>query len=128
MKKLGIYVATAVLSLGLMTSSASASSFDKDSKPIDGGSAVFTGLSNSEVTPFATENVGGGTWNHGVTAHVNKGKKVYSDYLHHSKYHSSAAIIGNSTDSTGEIQPGKWAKSKAYGWVWQTGYTYWNTY
>lgn len=87
-------------------------------------------IDNSEVTPFAKKNVGGGEWHYGTQPHLVLGieglrKRVYSNYLHPTKLHSSTSMIGNESRRV-EAKKGYWSRANAYGAINQTGYTYWN--
>lgn len=56
--------------------------------------------SASEIVPYGaggndyTENVGGGTWNHGTTFILPNAKQAYSNYYHATEYHRSSCRVG----------------------------------
>ncbi len=85
-----------------------------------GGSAVIT---NDDATPFATENVGGGTWSYGTS--YGSGKTCYSYYIHPSHQHTATAILGSDVQKA-SAKPGVYAKADAHGGWLDTCHTYWN--
>lgn len=104
--------------------------------PLSGGSSIApdnTDITIDDtapdggVTPFASVSVGGGTWSYGSGSHSATQKGCYSNYKHNSKYHSSAAIIGNDA-STVYAKAGLWSKAYAHNGLLLTCHTYWNTY
>lgn len=85
-------------------------------------------LTNSEVTPFTTANVGGGTWSYGTDYVFPLSKKVYSNYYHGSKVHSSTSQIGTLVNKSGKIKAGSTSYSDAKGGSGDSTHAYWNTY
>ncbi|MGG4455146.1 lactococcin 972 family bacteriocin [Brevibacillus porteri] len=81
-------------------------------------------LVNSKVSPFAVENVGGGTWDYG-TKNSGSQKHCWSHYNHPENYHSSTAKVGSSTDKA-YADAGEYSKADAYGPKDKTGYAYWD--
>lgn len=79
----------------------------------------------NEVAPLATENVGGGTWNHGTNYNTGGGKNCYSHYVHPNHQHTATAIIGSSNVRV-SARPGAWAFANAAGGAFDTCSTYWN--
>lgn len=79
---------------------------------------------NGGVTIQACQDIGGGTWCQGVS---NDGllKHCYSNYIHHSNYHSSTAIMAE-TISKGYANPGYWSYAGVTGGWAYTCYTYYN--
>lgn len=135
MTKIGRFAMVGVLSLGigLLTLEATGSTtFAASSDQAKNGGYVVlvpgSLVTDPPITIDATENVGGGTWTRGVEPTINKGKHVYSYYMHRTLRHSSAAIIGSNTRYSPITAPGVESRADAYGWPWQTGYAKWNTY
>ncbi|QIC08265.1 bacteriocin [Brevibacillus sp. 7WMA2] len=81
-------------------------------------------LVNSNVTPFAIKNVGGGEWDYG-TGTSGSQKHCWSHYNHPKNFHSSTAKVGTSTDKA-YADAGKWSLADAYGPKDKTGYAYWD--
>ena len=75
-----------------------------------------------------TENVGGGTWNHGSSLNLfPPGKHCYSEFVQPQYWHSATAIIGTHTSKV--YQPaGNWANAAADGGLSETCYAYWAYY
>lgn len=116
-RRLGMVVALAVAVPSVVAGTASAAGVTPTATS---GSVTMTG-----VTPLTVKNVGGGTWNYGVTYNVSFGKHCYSDYYHPTNYHSATSIIG-STNNTNHAPPGQWADSYANGSLFGTCHAYWN--
>jgi lactococcin 972 family bacteriocin len=81
-------------------------------------------LTNSDVSPFKIEYVGGGTWDYGTNTSGTQ-KHCWSHYLHPDNFHSSTAKVGTSTDKQ-YAEAGEWSKADAYGPKDQTGYAWWD--
>ena len=62
-------------------------------------------LDNSQVTPFTTVNVGGGTWDYGTDSHLLT-KDAWSNYQHKTKDHSSSVRYDGVTNSSGRTASG----------------------
>ncbi len=82
-------------------------------------------LSNSQITPFASKSVGGGTWNYGTEIDGNQ-KHVWSIYDHDSKTHKASTKLGSTSHTSGWVSAGETATSEIYGNKKNTGYAYWN--
>ncbi|MFD5445970.1 lactococcin 972 family bacteriocin [Streptomyces tendae] len=78
---------------------------------------------SSQVTPFTTKDVGGGSWTYG-TKLTSSGKLCYSYYFHGSENHKSTARIGDgqttATNSAGYTSRAE----RTAGAAW-TCYAYW---
>ncbi|WP_276210478.1 lactococcin 972 family bacteriocin [Heyndrickxia coagulans] len=101
----------------------------------EGGSVDLTNDTPSSdqgnvITPFSSKSVskGGGTWNYGTEFVLVAKKRVWSNYMHRSKLHSSSCTIGSLTSATGKIKPGKWANSSKVGGLKADTHAYWATY
>lgn len=81
-------------------------------------------LTNSDVSPFQIEYVGGGTWDYG-TETTGTQKHCWSHYHHPTNYHSSTAKVGTNV-AKGYAEAGKWSFADAYGPKDQTGYAFWD--
>lgn len=80
------------------------------------------------VPAFATVvNVGGGTWNYGTAYVFPTSKRVWSNYVHNSKYHSATSIIG-STQQKRFAPATQWANTSLTGPATAGTATYWATY
>lgn len=106
-------------------------SWDEEGNPTSGHKVIDADSANSEdpaaITPLATENVGGGTWNYGTRFDVFSGTKTcYSHYIHQTKTHTATAIMGEQHRvSQG---PGRWANAEVTGGpLAGTCTTYWST-
>lgn len=94
-------------------------------KPTEWG-VVAIPVNAKSMSPTASKNVGGGTWNYGTTVEWN-GKGCYSNYIHRTKKHSATVAIAGGTDK--DIQNADiWAKAWLVGGGAYTCYTYWGTY
>ncbi|SCD99707.1 bacteriocin, lactococcin 972 family [Streptomyces sp. ScaeMP-e83] len=96
-------------------------------KPSEWGvAAVPAGASGSSITPLASKQVGGGTWNYGTAAAVT-GTKCYSNYIHPTKKHSASVAKAGGTDK--DIRNADiWAKASITAGAAYTCYTYWGVY
>lgn len=66
-------------------------------------------------------NVGGGYWKYWKDS-----KYAFSEYYHDSKVHSAGVKVGNTTNSSGWISPGYWAKASAPSSWWYIEQFYYN--
>lgn len=73
--------------------------------------------------PYTTVNVGGGTWNYGTQCC----KKVYSQYVHPSLYHSATSICSSNVDKV-FANATFWAFSSVTCAIWDSSSVYWDTY
>ncbi|MEV7991973.1 lactococcin 972 family bacteriocin [Streptomyces sp. NPDC086077] len=78
---------------------------------------------SSEITPFTTEDVGGGTWTYGTVLNSD-GKLCYSYYFHASVSHKSTAKIQNRS-TTATNSPGYTSFAERQGGGAYTCYAYW---
>ncbi|MGL5417321.1 MAG: lactococcin 972 family bacteriocin [Clostridium sp.] len=83
-------------------------------------------ISDSQTTPFAVVNVGGGKWDYGTSVGFS-GKKCWSNYQHQSKTHSSTAQVGSAKSFSGWKSKGVESKASIVGSILQTGEAFWNT-
>jgi len=72
-------------------------------------------------------NVGGGTWNYGTSYQFPSTKKVWSHYVHPTKYHSGTAICGSNNVKV-YAGANTWANADTQCSVTQSAAEYWNTY
>lgn len=71
-------------------------------------------LSNASVTPFSVD-AGGGTWDYGTRMVGPWTKKVWSNYNHPTKTHSSSCSIGTASNDSGDTKKGTTSYSSATG-------------
>jgi hypothetical protein len=90
------------------------------------GTRVLTNASPEEVTPFAEEEVGGGTWSYGTKLTVSFKKRVYSNYFHKTDVHGSAAKIGAREWNSSCAKKDTWSKASQIGSTKDTGLARWN--
>ncbi|KAF2427886.1 lactococcin 972 family bacteriocin [Bacillus subtilis] len=105
MVKKGLMSAALIAALALSTGQAASAAGAATSGEVD---LTNTPLKNSEVTPFANENVGGGNWDYGTAGYFDWGfkKKVWSNYYHKDKAHASSCALGTRTNSSGKTKAG----------------------
>lgn len=82
-------------------------------------------ISNEQITPFKSQNVGGGTWDYG-TRIVGSKKEVYSNYFHPSKSHKSSCSIGSNFSDSGWVSAKKTSYSSARGGYSAKTHAYWD--
>jgi len=93
------------------------------------GGLITAGLLLGAAGPvMATiENVGGGTWNYGTAYQPPFGKKVWSNYVHNSLYHSSTAI-GGSQEQKRYAVAHNWSEASVICGAFDSTAAYWATY
>ena len=94
-----------------------------DTEKPTGGSVALT---NSMVTPFATVQVGGGTWDYGTRIVGLGTKQVWSNYWHPTAVHRSSCRIGTNYNNSGWVPAKYTSYSSAVGSWFNTGYAYWD--
>jgi hypothetical protein len=123
--RLAGFAAGVMLSLcPLAATGASASTGATAPTPVNGG---YVKLSPNVAIPQTTVNVGGGTWNYGVSVDWTGTKHCWSHYVHPTRVHSATTVIGSQNRKVYN-GPGAWANSDSYDALWNTCYAYWNTY
>lgn len=101
-------------------------------KPTDGGSVDLTNVRfvSNDLTTLQ-DDTGGGTWDYG-TSPVISGfsikKKVWSNYNHRTKIHSSTASIGTTISRSGQVNKEITSYASATGDTGDQTHAYWNTY
>ena len=83
-------------------------------------------LTNEMVTPFKVEEVGGGSWNHGVLVISLTEKRVYSNYQHRKKEHRASCYLGSKYDDSGWKKPEIEATSSVTGGILLDTFAYWD--
>lgn len=94
---------------------------------VNGATSGSVKLTNAMITPFASTNVGGGTWNYG-TEKVGNQKHVWSLYDHSELSHKASTKLGSESHTSGWKYAKTTAKSEIYGNKSSTGYAYWDVY
>lgn len=117
------FVTSSVMA-GVLLASATGVSAAKSDKATSGS----VDLTNQEVSAFATSDVGGGTWSYGTSYVFPLSKKVYSNYYHGEKTHSSTAQIGTLVTKSGQVAKDKTSYASATGGASEDTHAYWNTY
>jgi hypothetical protein len=94
---------------------------------VTGGGVTLTStaLSNAQVTPFTTVNVGGGTWNYGNYGVFST--TAYSQYFNPTYDHNATAICGN-IHHTVRAEAGAWANASAKAGAFASVAFYWNVF
>lgn len=83
-------------------------------------------LTNSDVTPFASKKVGGGTWEYG-TKKSDGYKTAYSYYWHPTKTHGASDQVGAKKPARDCVTKDKVARAEKKRKSNETAYVYWNT-
>ncbi|MFD1435860.1 lactococcin 972 family bacteriocin [Kroppenstedtia eburnea] len=83
-------------------------------------------LTNSDVTPFASKKVGGGTWEYG-TKKSGGYKTAYSYYWHPTKTHGASDQVGAKKPNRDCVTKDKVARAEKKRKSNETAYVYWNT-
>lgn len=84
-------------------------------------------LSNATITPFSVD-VGSGSWDYGTTMESVWTKKVWSNYYHPKKIHSSSCSIGTSHSDSGDTSAGTTSYSSTTGSPRETAKANWHAY
>lgn len=78
----------------------------------------------------AVVSVGGGTWSYGTTVTTSLQKRVWSNYYHGSRYHTSTAKLGKygyqPIVDKDTAPAGVWSYASVTGPLVFTGYAYWD--
>jgi lactococcin 972 family bacteriocin len=124
MKKrlLSITFATALLAVTAGQAMAQTNGL-QTSGSVDLTNSVFT---NASVTPFDTSDTGGGVWDYGTSLSGLTKKKVWSNYNHPKKTHSSSCSIGTTSSHSGPTMQGTTAYSSAVGGLTADTHAYWS--
>ncbi|MET1172354.1 lactococcin 972 family bacteriocin [Paenibacillus amylolyticus] len=97
------------------------------------GSVDLTNIITEDlITTFATADNGGGTWDYGTSvvmeSLITYKKKVWSNYNHATKIHSSTASIGTQISRSGQVNKGVTSYASAIGGLTDDTHAYWNVY
>lgn len=84
-------------------------------------------FSNAAITPFS-EDVGGGNWDYGTSYESVMTKKVWSNYYHPKKIHSSSCSIGTHHSNSGDTSAGTTSYSSTTGSSADTAKANWHAY
>ncbi|PYE44541.1 lactococcin 972 family bacteriocin [Paenibacillus barcinonensis] len=86
----------------------------------------LTKFTSGVVSPAV--DVGGGTWDYGTSWVFPLSKKVWSNYNHQTKIHSSTASIGTQILRSGQVNAGTTSYASAIGGASEDTHAYWNVY